>query len=70
MSRFEFSEGTGLNTYFEVSKLRRTLHDVVELGGKILVAQPAAWGVPASRTAAGSTARGELLRELTTERSP
>ena len=27
----------GLNTYFEVSNLRRTLHSVVELGGKILV---------------------------------
>ncbi len=27
----------GLNTYFEVSDLRRTLSQVVELGGKILV---------------------------------
>lgn len=29
----------GLNTYFEVSDLRRTLAQVVELGGKILVAR-------------------------------
>lgn len=27
----------GLNTYFEVSDLLRTLHDVVEMGGKVLV---------------------------------
>lgn len=27
----------GLNTYFEVGNLHRTLHDVVELGGKVLV---------------------------------
>lgn len=27
----------GLNTYFEVSDLPRTLHDVVEMGGKVLV---------------------------------
>ena len=27
----------GLNTYFEVSNLKATLHNVVELGGKILV---------------------------------
>ncbi|MDP1823201.1 MAG: VOC family protein [Archangium sp.] len=27
----------GLNTYFEVSDLQHTLHDVLELGGKVLV---------------------------------
>lgn len=27
----------GLNTYFEVDDLKRTLHDVVESGGKVVV---------------------------------
>lgn len=27
----------GLNTYFEVSDVRRTLHSVVEMGGEVLV---------------------------------
>ena len=29
--------GPRLTTYFEVTDLQRTLHDVVELGGKVLV---------------------------------